>query len=177
VNAAHRCRLILTALPGLLAAGCVSKVVVPQARPVPDDSLPRLTVRQPVAVVRVSQPDAPNANICGDMGKGLVVVDTFARLDDLTNVAAATLVDLLRRNQAAVADGAPKALEISVTKVNCPWVNPWSVVVRVTVRGESSHEFTGSSIGSGRETWSVDSINAAVVSALKNRTIRAYLED
>lgn len=175
MNAATRPLRLAAVLSTLLLAGCVSKLVKPEPIAMPEASLPHISVRQPVDVVPVLQPDAKPLKLCNDYrGGGLVWIENFAHPDDLARLAAASMADILRRNGATVVEGAPRALEISV-KGFCS--GGAVVVVGVVARGQSRHDFSGKVLGGSERTWLQDNINDALVSALRNRAIRSYLED
>lgn len=175
--------LVLIILQMALAGHAFSAnlLVMPDRHRVEDASQPDISINHPVSVVAEHNNVPTPVRMC-TMESGVYLT----KMDELTDSAVASAVDVLKRKNIHVKGDAKKVLRISISEAHCVMERPsfWNAVFQFTVTLTVSFdddvikEFTGShGTGSATAANSVisDAINFAVLKMFKDQEIINYL--
>jgi hypothetical protein len=179
-SAAPQTRLLLSTLSIVLAGtltGCITHdSVLPPLIPVDAAKLPAIKTQHGVTVVALHSQTAQAV-------EWSVGIHTYpVRLDDLTDAAAASLKDILKRKNIAVSEAGDRRLEVSVVQADTHDVGfGHNLVVGMQVRAGSQavRKFTGVNYFPrlNVEENASQAMNNALLQMLKDENIVRYLED
>ena len=156
-------------------------LVMPDRHRVEDASLPAISINHPVSVV------AEHNNVPLPVRMCIIESGVYqTKMDELTDAAVASAINVLRRKNIHVKGDAKKVLRISISEAHCVMERPsfWNAVFQFTVTLTVSfdddviREFAGSH---GTESATAansaisDAINFAVLKMFKDQEIINYL--